>query len=164
MSPSSQRATASLIGLSLVIAAWWVFAGPGRASDRSAGGDAWTVTHVVDGDTFDARRGGDTERVRLIGVDTPERGECGYGEAADALAGMIDGADVALRKGAPTDTDRYGRLLRYAEVDGSDVGLALIERGLAVARYDSRTGQPHPREAEYRAAQVLATPLCPEGP
>ena len=42
------------------------------------------VTRVVDGDTLRARIDGSTERVRLIGVDAPERGECYY-ERSTAL-------------------------------------------------------------------------------
>ncbi|WP_291382533.1 thermonuclease family protein [Demequina sp.] len=62
--------------------------------------------------------------------------------------------------GAEADRDTYGRLLRYVEVDDSDVGLDLIEQGLAVARYDSRTGQPHDREFAYRAADDASADLC----
>ena len=41
-----------------------------------------TVTSVVDGDTVDARLAdGNVVRVGLIGIDTPERGECGFEEA-----------------------------------------------------------------------------------
>ncbi|MBW3619999.1 MAG: hypothetical protein KY461_07125, partial [Actinobacteria bacterium] len=42
----------------------------------------WTVTYVVDGDTLDVRSSdGVVERVRIIGIDTPERGDCGFGDA-----------------------------------------------------------------------------------
>ena len=163
MSASHQRATAALIGFSLVVAAWWVFAGPGRAVDRAAEGDAtdgWVVTHIVDGDTLDAERDGVIERVRFIGIDTPERGECGYAEATEALAALVDGRTVTLVDGATTDRDAYGRLLRYVELGGEDVGLDQIEAGYAIAHYDSRTGQPHPREDEYRAADDASPDFC----
>jgi hypothetical protein len=45
-------------------------------------------------------------------------------------------------------------------VDGADVGLDLIERGLAVARYDSRSGQPHDRELTYWVADDASADLC----
>jgi hypothetical protein len=45
-------------------------------------------------------------------------------------------------------------------VDGADAGLDLIERGLAVARYDSRSGQPHDRELTYWAADDASADLC----
>src|SRR3989304_9548706 len=47
-----------------------------------------SVTRVVDGDTFDTSASG---RVRLADVDSPERGQTGFDEATDALAGMIVG-------------------------------------------------------------------------
>ena len=61
---------------------------------------------------------------------------------------------VLVRSGAD-NIDRYGRLIRYLDVDGRDVGLTLIEEGLAIARYDSRDGYGwHEREAEYVAADA----------
>ncbi|MFC3688572.1 hypothetical protein [Aquipuribacter hungaricus] len=44
--------------------------------------DAWVVVDVIDGDTLDARRDGVVERVRVVGLDTPEQGQCGFDEAA----------------------------------------------------------------------------------
>lgn len=139
-----------------------------RAAQRrvaSASSAAWRVTDVVDGDTIDvAGRGGASETVRLIGIDTPERGACGYAEAGSTLTVMVGGETVGLSPGAVDDRDRYGRMLRYVEVGGVDVGLALIEKGLAVARYDSRDGYGrHPREAAYVAAAAETANLCSEG-
>jgi micrococcal nuclease len=119
-----------------------------------AGG--WRVIDVIDGDTVDVRGpDGTVERIRVIGIDTPERGECGYGEAAIALADLVRGRDLTLVPGARDDSDRYGRLLRYLDVDGTDAGLELLHQGLAIARYDSRDGYGgHPRERAYVAADA----------
>ncbi len=110
-----------------------------------------TVTSIVDGDTIDTAAG----TVRIIGIDTPERDDCGYEAATENLASLIpDGAQVSL---VPVETmadiDVYGRLLRYVDtVDGLDVGAAQIGAGLAIARYDSRDGYgAHPRESDYIA-------------
>ena len=127
-------------------------------------GPGWTVFNVVDGDTVDVRAtDGSEERVRIIGIDTPERGECGFGPAASKLAELVEGRDVVLVAGARDDRDRYDRILRYIDVDGTDAGHELIKAGLAIARYDSRDGYgPHPREADYIAAQAAATAFgCP---
>lgn len=125
----------------------------------------WTVVHVVDGDTVDVRHtDGTTERVRVVGIDTPERGECGYREASEALAAAVLGREVVLTAGARDDRDRYDRILRYVDVGGQDAGLTLVELGLAIARYDSRDGYgAHPREAAYVAADDAVANLC-EGP
>jgi micrococcal nuclease len=113
------------------------------------------VTNVVDGDTIDVAGAG---RVRVIGIDTPERGACGYESATLAMAALVDGREVTLVPGAVDDADRYGRLLRYVDVGDVDAGLSLIEDGWAIARYDSRDGYGrHPREDEYVAAD-LASP------
>lgn len=107
-----------------------------------------TVRNVVDGDTIATSRG----RVRLIGIDTPERGMCGFGPATSKLERLAPvGSRVALtRVAGRDDQDRYGRYLRYVSVDGVDVGGALIRAGLADARYDSRDGYgEHPQEGSY---------------
>ncbi len=105
------------------------------------------VTEVVDGDTMTVRGLG---RVRLVGVDAPERGACGSDQATARLRGLVLGRAVSLVPDGRDDRDRYGRLLRYVEVGGVDAGRELIAAGLATARYDSRDGYgPHPRESAY---------------
>ena len=92
------------------------------------------------------------DRVRFIGIDTPERGQCGYREATRRVRELADGRPTVL-VGAPgrDNRDRYGRLLRYVIIDGRDIGKVLLDEGLAHARYDSRDGYgDHPQQAEYR--------------
>ncbi len=120
------------------------------------------VTHIVDGDTIDVAGVG---RIRVIGIDTPERGACGYESATLAMAALVNGRTVALAPGATDDADRYGRLLRYVDVGSSDggttdAGLELIRDGWAIARYDSRDGYGrHSREDSYVAADAQAPDL-----
>jgi endonuclease YncB( thermonuclease family) len=120
----------------------------------------WTVVQVYDGDTVVVERNGMEEEVRFIGIDTPERGECGYDEARQELVDIILDQRVTLVAGATTDRDRYDRLLRYVEYGGLDVGFAQIGQGLAHARYDSRSGLPHPREEQYREADAQVPHIC----
>ncbi|MFA9432393.1 thermonuclease family protein [Egicoccus sp. AB-alg2] len=136
---------------------------PDVSEDAAPSTPAWTVVNVVDGDTVDVRADdGTQERIRVIGIDTPERGECGFGEAAAALAAMTEGRVVDLVDGARDDRDRYGRLLRYLDIEGLDAGLRLIEEGYAIARYDSRDGYGrHPREDAYVAADAATAHVCP---
>lgn len=115
------------------------------------------MTRVVDGDTLDVEGVG---RIRIIGIDTPERGECGFDSATQALAALVACEVVTLTPGAQTDADQYGRLLRYVDVGGVDAGLALIEQGWAIARYDSRDGYGwHPREQRYVTADAQTDDL-----
>lgn len=117
-----------------------------------------TVTKFVDGDTIDLSTG---ETVRFIGIDTPERGRCGYKEATAALKKLVGKKPVELAGGARTNADRYGRILRYVSVDGKDVGLEMIQGGWAIARYDSRDGYGrHPLQTEYIRADAQTPNHC----
>jgi len=78
-----------------------------------------TVKHVVDGDTIDIAIGGNTERVRLIGINTPEtkhptKGlEC-FGPEASAYTQQLLPKGTALRVERDIEArDKYGRLLLY---------------------------------------------------
>jgi len=120
-----------------------------------------TLKYVVDGDTIETSAG----TVRIIGIDAPERDECGYAEASALVSSLLSPGDatvLVLPEGENAE-DQHGRMLRYVDTaDGVDVALSLLTAGLAVARYDSTDGYPaHPRESGYHAAQVAA--LSPDG-
>jgi endonuclease YncB( thermonuclease family) len=104
------------------------------------------VASVLDGDTVRLDNGRD---VRLVGIDAPDHGDCGFEVAQARLVKLVQGRTVTLV--APVrNKDQYGRLLRYVQVGKKDMGLKMIRAGLAVARYDSRDGyQKHPREKLY---------------
>lgn len=155
----------------LAVLAWWQAGCTGPDGDREpspGSSDAgWQVTRVVDGDTIEVSRDGVVERVRLLGIDTPERGQCGYDEATALVGGLVTGREVTLVVGSSDDRDRYERLLRFVEVtvDGVvvDVGLRQLEAGLAAEVYDSRTLYPrHDREDAYIAADEAAPDVCPD--
>ena len=94
-----------------------------------------TVVGVVDGDTIDVNIGDRQYRVRYIGVDTPERGQYGYDEATLVNARLVSNKVVELEKDV-SETDRYGRLLRYVWGEGEIVNAVLVARGYAqVATY-----------------------------
>lgn len=115
------------------------------------------TAEVIDGDTI-ALSDGST--VRLIGIDSPERGQCGFDEASVVLAELITGQSITLVPGARDDVDRYGRLLRYVEVNGVDADLKMIESGRAIARYDGRDGYgTHPRQDAYVQADDVTPSL-----
>lgn len=119
-------------------------------------GAAAVVVSVIDGDTVETSAG----TVRIIGVDAPERGECGYDDAASYVSGLLpEGDTVTLTlPDGENEEDKYGRLLRYVDtVQGVDVASSLLAAGVVVARYDSTDGYPwHPREADYHTAQTAA--------
>ena len=121
------------------------------SASESAKDQSSTVSRIIDGDTIEVTdSSGRTEKVRLIGIDTPERGKCGFDESGDRLSKLILNAAVQLVPGGTDDRDSYGRLIRYVDVGDVDAGHILIEEGFAVARYDSRDGYPkHDRETDY---------------
>jgi micrococcal nuclease len=146
-----------LVGLGVLL----VFGSLVDDPEPAPSSEVWTVTRIIDGDTLDVRRGSTTERVRVVGIDTPERGECGFGPASNALSALILDEQVVLTPGARDDRDRYDRILRYVDTGETDAGLHLIERGLAIARYDSRDGYGrHPREDAYIAADTATEHVC----
>lgn len=98
-----------------------------------------TVVDVVDGDTIDVRIDGATQRVRLIGIDTPETKkpdtpvECYGPEATDFTRSALPaGTPVRLERDVEA-RDAYDRLLAYVfrATDGLFVNLALVEGGFA---------------------------------
>jgi micrococcal nuclease len=91
------------------------------------------VVAVIDGDTIDVRIGDTVERLRLIGIDAPERLECGAEEAAALLIEIVGGTEVYLEADT-SDRDVFGRLLRYVWIGDMLVNEALVESGLAIAR------------------------------
>ena len=96
-------------------------------------GETATVTDVIDGDTIDVTLNGREERIRYIGIDTPERGDYFYEEATEANADYVLGQTVILVKDV-SETDRYGRLLRYVYLeDGTFVNAELVWEGYAHA-------------------------------
>lgn len=98
-------------------------------TDNSQTGELARVIHVIDGDTIEIESQGKEYRVRYIGVDTPEREEPYYEEAADANRKMVDNEDVVLVQDV-SETDQYGRLLRYVYLqDGTFVNAELISQG-----------------------------------
>jgi micrococcal nuclease len=87
------------------------------------------VTRVIDGDTVELVDG---QRVRYLGIDTPEIGQSYSSEATERNKELVEGKVVELQPGE-RDRDEYGRLLRYVYVDGTFVNAELVAEGLATA-------------------------------
>ncbi len=139
----SAGATGSVTALALGIAVVAAMQG-GGGQDRRQQDDAPPATSlrqrasaaaVIDGDTLRVTVRGAQERVRLLAVDTPEvdQYECYADEATTLTAQLVRSADQVVLVVDPTqpDRDRYGRLLRYVRLDGTDLGSSLVESGAA---------------------------------
>ena len=111
-----------------------------------------TVTEVVDGDTFYLGNG---EKVRMLGINTPESGRPYAEEATDFLKNMILGKEVSLVNDSKNDdSDSYGRLLAHVYVDGTFVNYEIIKAGYAFW-YPYTSGTDF--DAEYEEAQTYAS-------
>lgn len=106
---------------------------PTETTQRATVEEKFLVNRVIDGDTIELLGG---EKVRYIGIDTPETVDprkpvqCFGIEASNRNKQLVEGKNVRLEKDV-SETDKYGRLLRYAYVDGIFVNLVLVQEGFA---------------------------------
>ena len=163
-----------LIALWIAVPAAWLLLGCGeqdtapRAAAAGKAREQARVQRVVDGDTLKVRLAdGRKQRVRLVGIDTPETKrpdtpvQCGGPQASALMRRLVldprgRGVAVILVRDQTQDAeDRYGRRLAYVDLtSGRDVGLALIEAGWARAvAYDGRYAREDPYEAAERRAR-----------
>ena len=91
--------------------------------------EIYDVADIIDGDTIRLSTG---QKVRLIGINTPESGQPYYDEATQKLSELIGGNRVTLKKDVE-DKDQYGRWLRYVYVNDTFVNLEMVRQGMATA-------------------------------
>jgi micrococcal nuclease len=106
------------------------------ASVASAGSLEGVVVHVVDGDTIHVRVGDRVEKVRYIGVNTPEVRHPQKGEEPGGREALTINRTLVERRLVRLETDvqsrdRYGRLLAYVWVGDVMVNAELLRRGYA---------------------------------
>lgn len=119
------------------------------------------VTRVIDGDTIEVNIDGASYKVRYMGIDTPElddkRAEyCALAQEATRYnRQLVEGKRVRLEQDV-SETDQYGRLLRYVYVDDLLVNAELVRQGLAWAKvYEPDTKyQNYLEELEEEARQA----------
>ena len=111
------------------------------------------VVAVLDGDTIDVVKDQQKTRVRLQGIDAPEKAQAFGSVSREHLASLVFNRNVRVLW---SETDRYGRTLGKIEVDGKDVCLQMIEAGLAwhFKRYE-QSQSPEDRIA-YAQAEAVA--------
>lgn len=83
---------------------------------------------VTDGDTIKVMKGGKAVRIRLFGVDCPERGQDFYKRAKEFTSDMVYGRVVEVR---PVDQDDYGRLVAWVSLEGKTLNEELVSAGMA---------------------------------
>ena len=155
---------ALVVGLALLLAK----RGDGAGNDAATTADqgAASVVRVVDGDTMVVRLDGGDEKLRLIGIDTPESvatdrpNECFGKEATTQLTKLVP-PGTAIRIARDVEPrDRYNRLLGYVYRASDDlfVNEDMVAKGFAEAKeYPPNTAMEGPLEAaESRARAAKA--------
>lgn len=107
------------------------------------------VIAILDGDTIDVLVDRQPRRIRLSGIDAPERGQPWSSRAKQALAARVHGKDVRINA---VTTDRYGRTVGEVYADGVCVGCELVREG-HVWVYRAYTDDPVLLELEADARQ-----------
>ena len=106
------------------------------------------VSRAVDGDTLELENG---EFVRLLGINTPEKGQPFYEEAKIELKGLVEGKKIRLEEDG-VDRDVYGRLLRYVFVNEFFVNAEMVRRGYS----KSLNGPSSKYYIEFKTAERIA--------
>lgn len=123
--------------------------------------EGYKVVKVVDGDTLDVDIEGKIERLRLIGIDTPEtvdprkEVQCFGIEASNKAKELLTGQYVTLEADpSQGERDKYKRLLRYVFLpDGTNYNLYMIKEGYAHEyTYDTK----YKYQLAFREAETLA--------
>jgi micrococcal nuclease len=86
------------------------------------------VVGVSDGDTITVMHLGKGERIRLYGIDCPEKRQAFGKRAKQFTSDMVFGKNVEVR---PVTTDRYGRTIAWVYVNGTSLNEELLRAGLA---------------------------------
>jgi len=87
------------------------------------------IVRVIDGDTLETFDG---DKIRLLGINTPEKSMDYYEEARDFLEELVLNRSVVLGRAG---RDRYGRTLGYVFLDGENVNSLILREGLGTLYY-----------------------------
>lgn len=127
--------------LSLIVIGVWAIGGrvvtTGQGAPKTGSALATSTTKAIkftDGDTLtiSSLNGiSAEEKVRLLAIDTPERGQPYFAEASSALTELVGNKAIALEFERPgkLERDKYGRVLAYVIVDGRNVNVEMVRQG-----------------------------------
>ncbi len=121
----------------------------------------YKVIKVTDGDTLHIDYNGTDEKVRLIGINTPETTdprkevECFGKEASDRMKGLVEGKIVRIEYDESQNLrDAYNRLLAYVYLeDGEMINRKMIAEGYA---YEYTYMTPYKYQSEFKQVQNIA--------
>lgn len=125
--------------------------------------DTYKVINIADGDTLTLLKGKEKVKVRLGGIDAPERKQAFGNRSRESLEELCAGKQASYQT---QDTDRYGRVVAQVTCAGIDANRAQVERGMAwvYVKYNKDTALPV-LEAQARAKRrglwADARPVAP---
>ena len=120
-----------ILGLSLLSIFYPYLTGEKTISSVEYERETAFVTRVIDGDTLVYEIKNISYTCRLLGIDTPERGEEYFEEAKDFLK-VVEGKEVSILRDWD-DKGKYYRKLRYIFYENRLINIEIVENGLAVA-------------------------------
>ena len=132
--------------------------------NKNLSSEVYRVSNVVDGDTVDVQYEGATDRVRLLGIDTPETVDpnrpvgC-YGKEASARAKeLMLNQNVRLEfDSSQAHRDKYDRLLAYIYLeDGQMINRKLVAEGYA---YEYTYNSPYKYQKDFKGIEAIAKSL-----
>lgn len=121
---------------------------------------------VVDGDTIKVRWDGQATSVRMLNINTPERGHPGYQAATDhlrALIGKSPAVQLEFEQDSVIARDHFGRLLCYVWLDGKCLNIEQVRAGHSAYWTKYGAGR-HPREFQEAAASTRNSASSNESP
>ncbi|ARJ51773.1 thermonuclease NucI [Staphylococcus lutrae] len=131
-----------IIAIAIVVLAFQYFNGKGpfQGQNDDVKGELYVVKRVIDGDTIIVDKKGQDERVRLIGVDTPETVKPNtpvqpYGKAASEFTKKHLTHQRVRLEYDREPKDKYGRTLAYVWLDDEMFNAKLAREGLARAKF-----------------------------
>ncbi len=144
-----KKATVVLIALVLIL----LFRLVEYIGHDKAPGDRFVIMRVIDGDTVELVGG---DRLRLLGIDTPEKGELFYDSAAMFLESLVLGKKSRIEY-ADKRRDRYGRLLGFVYIEDTIfVNRRILSAGLGYLYLVKDQELSRPRFKELLLAQRVA--------
>ena len=134
---------------------------PVASRTNTTQGEVYKVDKVVDGDTLEITRYGRSEKIRLIGIDTPETvnprkpQQCFGAQASDYTKSLLTGRSVRLEFDPVVgERDKYNRLLAYVWLDEKMVNDLLVSGGYA-HEYTYRS-QAYKYQTQFKQAESSA--------
>lgn len=113
------------------------------------------ISRVIDGDTIEINSSEGIEKIRLLGINTPEKDMPGYGQAKSFLKPLED-KEISITY-TLEDIDKYGRMLRYAFYNNLFLNEEILKQGLAnlyIYEEDKYTKQLRKVEESARQNQL----------